>query len=63
MDRRIAELAELDFVSISLICALGMIDFRNPDLDWRADCSNLAEWDAEHNDNSLIGDSHPLRHG
>ena len=59
MDQRIADLAELDFVSISLLCALGMTDFRNPELQWRNLSPRLAEWDAEHNENSLIGDTHP----
>ena len=44
----IAELAShFDVASISVACALGYLDFRHPDMHWRADNSKLAAWYAE----------------
>lgn len=34
----------LDIGTITAGCALGYLDFRYPDLDWRGDCPGLAEW-------------------
>ncbi|WP_411391343.1 glutathione S-transferase family protein [Pseudomonas sp. MPB23] len=44
----IAELAShFDVASISVACALGYLDFRHPDMHWRADTPKLAAWYAE----------------
>lgn len=44
----IAELAShFDIASISVACALGYLDFRHPDLQWRSDNPKLAAWYAE----------------
>ncbi|KRP63353.1 glutathione S-transferase [Pseudomonas trivialis] len=43
-----AELAShFDIAAISAACALGYLDFRHPDLQWRADNPRLAQWYAE----------------
>ncbi|MBP1126506.1 MULTISPECIES: glutathione S-transferase [Pseudomonas] len=43
-----AELAShFDIAAISVACALGYLDFRHPDLQWRADNPRLAQWYAE----------------
>lgn len=33
-----------DIAAISAACALGYLDFRMPDLNWRRDCPRLASW-------------------
>lgn len=44
----VAELAShFDIAAISVACALGYLDFRMPDLSWRAACPKLAGWYAE----------------
>ncbi|XVJ49447.1 glutathione S-transferase [Pseudomonas sp. UBT] len=44
----IAELAShFDIASISVACALGYLDFRHPDLQWRDASPKLAAWYAE----------------
>ena len=44
----IAELAShFDIASISVACALGYLDFRHPDLQWRSANPQLAAWYAE----------------
>ena len=44
----IAELAShFDIAAISVACALGYIDFRHPDMQWRSDNPKLAAWYAE----------------
>ena len=44
----IAELAShFDIASISVACALGYLDFRHPDLQWRAATPQLADWYAK----------------
>lgn len=44
----IAELScNFDVASIGVACALGYLDFRLTDLDWRASCPKLASWYAE----------------
>ena len=44
----IAELAShFDIAAISVACALGYLDFRHPDLQWRANHPKLADWYAE----------------
>ena len=41
----IAELAShFDVAAISVACALGYLDFRHPDLEWRQDQPQLAAW-------------------
>lgn len=41
----IAELAcHFDIAAISVACALGYLDFRHPDLEWRQDQPQLAAW-------------------
>ena len=37
----------LDMGQIAVGCALGYLDFRHSDRDWRAECPALAEWYAE----------------
>lgn len=36
--------SESSLEGIALACALGYLDFRNPDVDWRGDYSRLAMW-------------------
>ncbi|MFJ2680328.1 glutathione S-transferase [Pseudomonas sivasensis] len=44
----IAELtSHFDIASISVACALGYLDFRHPDMQWRVDNPKLAGWYAE----------------
>ncbi|ERO63165.1 hypothetical protein P308_30260 [Pseudomonas piscis] len=44
----IAELAShFDIAAISVSCALGYLDFRHPDLQWRQAQPRLADWYAE----------------
>ncbi|KAB0535414.1 glutathione S-transferase, partial [Pseudomonas palleroniana] len=44
----IAELAcHFDVASISVACALGYLDLRHPDLEWRKANPQLAAWFAE----------------
>jgi len=44
----IAELtSHFDIASISVGCALGYLDFRHPDMQWRLDHPKLAAWYAE----------------
>jgi len=44
----IAELSShFDIAAISVAAALGYLDFRQPDLDWRNSCPHLANWFAE----------------
>lgn len=41
----IAELAShFDIAALSVACALGYLDFRHPDLEWRQDQPRLAAW-------------------
>ncbi|MGD9863601.1 MAG: glutathione S-transferase [Pseudodonghicola sp.] len=37
----------LDMGQVAVGCALGYLDFRHSDRDWRAECPALAEWYAE----------------
>ncbi|MCY1415959.1 hypothetical protein D9M71_314580 [compost metagenome] len=40
-----AEITErFDIVAIGLACALGYLDLRQPEWNWRADYPRLAEW-------------------
>ncbi|NCE85122.1 MULTISPECIES: glutathione S-transferase family protein [Pseudomonas] len=39
--------ADFDIAAISVACALGYLDFRHPDLQWRLDNPKLAQWYAE----------------
>ena len=44
----IAELAShFDIAALSVACALGYLDFRHPDMQWRLDNPKLADWYAE----------------
>ena len=44
----IAELtSHFDIAAISVACALGYLDFRHPDMQWRLDNPSLADWYAE----------------
>jgi glutathione S-transferase len=44
----IAELtSRFDIASISVACALGYLDFRHPDMQWRSANPQLAAWYAE----------------
>ncbi|MNE16002.1 putative GST-like protein YibF [compost metagenome] len=43
-----AEVSErFDIAAIGLACALGYLDLRQPEWNWRADYPRLAEWFAE----------------
>jgi glutathione S-transferase len=47
-DRWMGHLAgPLDAGQIAMGCALGYLDFRHSDRDWRASCPALAAWYAE----------------
>jgi len=37
----------LDMAQIAMACALGYLDFRHPDKDWRAGRPSLAAWEAK----------------
>ena len=39
--------AQFDVASISIACALGYLDFRQPDLGWRSSYPRLANWYAD----------------
>ncbi|WDU62687.1 glutathione S-transferase N-terminal domain-containing protein [Pseudomonas poae] len=39
--------SRFDVASISVACALGYLDFRHPDMQWRTDNPQLAAWYAE----------------
>ncbi|MNP77402.1 hypothetical protein D3C76_1748250 [compost metagenome] len=44
----IAELTcHFDVAAISVACALGYLDLRHPDLDWRTSSPQLAAWYAD----------------
>ena len=55
VERGLAVLEQTDLVlsgprnaaKIAAACALGYVDMRLPDLDWRASCPKLAAWFAE----------------
>jgi glutathione S-transferase len=36
--------AQADFGALSVACAIGWLDFRFPDLDWRSSAPTLAQW-------------------
>lgn len=56
----IAELAShFDVASISVACALGYLDFRHPDMHWRADNPKLAAWYAEVSQRPSMLDTQP----
>ena len=56
----IAELAShFDIAAISVACALGYIDFRHPDLQWRTDNPKLAAWYAEVSQRSSMHQTQP----
>ena len=56
----IAELAShFDVAAISVACALGYIDFRHPDLQWRTDNPKLAAWYAEVSQRSSMQQTQP----
>lgn len=57
----IAELAcHFDVASISTACALGYLDFRHQDLDWRAAHPRLAAWYAEVSQRPSMLQTQPL---
>jgi glutathione S-transferase len=47
MEAHIDELQGIDLGTISLACLLGYLDFRFPDLDWRASAPKTAQWFAQ----------------
>ncbi|QIH11342.1 MULTISPECIES: glutathione S-transferase [unclassified Pseudomonas] len=56
----IAELAShFDIAAISVACALGYLDFRHPDLEWRQAQPRLAAWYAEISERASMLDSQP----
>ena len=56
----IAELAShFDVAAISVACALGYIDFRHPDMQWRSDTPKLAAWYAEVSQRSSMQQTQP----
>ncbi|WP_339489546.1 glutathione S-transferase family protein [Pseudomonas sp. EL_65y_Pfl2_R95] len=48
-----------DIASISIACALGYLDFRQPQLDWRNRFPRLASWYAEASQRGSMLDSQP----
>ncbi len=44
---------------ISLACALGYLDFRHGDRDWRATCPDLAEWYRQMSERPSLRDTMP----
>jgi glutathione S-transferase len=50
----IPEPGAMDIGTISYACALGWLDFRFPDLDWRNGRQPLAEWHAAYDDRSAM---------
>ncbi len=47
-DQQIVDIQDrVDIGTISIACALAMIDYGTPDVDWRADAPALAGWYAE----------------
>ncbi|MBB5216695.1 glutathione S-transferase [Parapusillimonas granuli] len=49
----------VDISTISLACALGYLDFRFPDYDWRASHPALAKWEADFTQRPSLRDSAP----
>jgi len=47
LEARRGDLAIVDLGSITTACALGYLDFRFPDLDWRKRAPGLGAWYAE----------------
>ena len=57
----VAELAShFDIAAISVACALGYLDFRHPDLQWRSANPLLAAWYAEVSQRPSMQDTQPL---
>jgi len=49
----------VDIGTITLGCALGYLDFRFPDLDWRGACPALAKWFAQFSQRPSMRDTAP----
>lgn len=47
MEAHIDQLQTIDLGTISLACLLGYLDFRFPDVDWRATAPKTAQWFAQ----------------
>lgn len=56
----IAELtSHFDIAAISVACALGYLDFRHPDMQWRLDNPKLAAWYAEVSQRASMQETQP----
>jgi len=49
----------VDAGQIAVACALGYMDFRHPDRDWRASCPDLAAWYAAFSERPAMAQSAP----
>jgi glutathione S-transferase len=59
-DRWMGHLAgPMDAGQIGVACALGYLDFRHPDRDWRVACPDLATWYAKMQDRPSIAATAP----
>ena len=59
-DRWLDELdAPLDMAQIAIACALGYLDFRHPDRDWRGGNSELAAWFARFDARPAMAETRP----
>lgn len=59
-DRWMGHLAgPMDAGQIGVACALGYLDFRHPDRDWRVACPDLAAWYAKMQDRPSIAATAP----
>lgn len=59
-DRWMGHLAgPMDAGQIGVACALGYLDFRHPDRDWRVACPDLASWYAKMQDRPSIAATAP----
>ena len=49
----------LDMAQIAVGCALGYLDFRHPDRDWRGEAPGLAEWYARFETRPAMAETRP----
>ena len=59
LNRRVSELEVRDFVTASVIAALGMMEFRFPAIPWRAAAPELAAWFDRQESDPVIHASFP----
>ena len=60
MDNDVADYSEMDAGWIAVGCAVAYLEFRFPDLDWRAGRDALANWYAETNTRPSFADTVPV---